>query len=108
MHYLTSKVLKKQTSSGFVRGTKSLRALRAKRCVVGNWIPVRRKSGRIRSHRLLHHSSACGMSAAAEDRPLKLSVHFFSSVYRLQNAPAAGEVSRLRILFVAMHDSPDL
>src|SRR6266496_12133 len=50
MPYSTSKALKKQTSSGFACAMKSSRALHAKRCVVANWIPAPRKSGRIRSH----------------------------------------------------------
>jgi low affinity Fe/Cu permease len=58
MPYSTSKALKKQTSSGFACAMKSSRALRAKGCVVGNWIPAPRKSGRIRSHGFLNASGS--------------------------------------------------
>ena len=57
MPYSTSKASKKQTWSGFACAMNNSRAQRAKRCVVGNWIPAPRKSGRIRSRRFVNGRS---------------------------------------------------
>jgi hypothetical protein len=57
MPYSTSKASKKQTWSGFACAMNNSHAQRAKRCVVGNWIPAPRKSGRIRSRRFVNGRS---------------------------------------------------
>src|ERR1041384_6938733 len=57
MPYSTSRGSENRTSSGFACPTKNLRARHAMRCVVGNWIPAARKSGRIRTRRFVSRCS---------------------------------------------------